>query len=114
MAKGSKKDTMKVARTHTIYKNEKNIRVPGVTTITGVMDKPALVPWANRLGLQGYEVGKYVDELATIGSLAHYMVEVHIRNIINGTNEEPDFGDYTPNQRSRAENAAIKFFNYSF
>lgn len=103
---------MKKAKQHTVYKNNKGIRVPGVTTITGVMDKPALVPWANKIGLQGIVVGKYVDELASVGKLAHYIVEVHVKNIINKTNEKPDLGDYTPNQLNLAENGAIKFFNW--
>ena len=52
--------------------------VPGVTTILNVLSKPALVPWANKLGLQGIEVGKYVDALGEIGTLAHLMVENYL------------------------------------
>ena len=103
---------MKKARVHTQYKNKAGIRVPGTTTITGVLNKPFLIPWANKLGLQGMVVGKYVDELATIGTLAHYIVETHIRNIIDGTDVKPDFGDYTPNQMDLAENSALKFFEW--
>lgn len=97
---------IKRAKAHTRYTNKAGIRVPGVTTITGVMNKPFLVPWANRLGLQGYEVGKYVDELATVGTLAHYIIECHLKG------EQPDFSDYTPNQISLAENSALKFFEW--
>jgi hypothetical protein len=93
----------KAARQHTVYKLASGKRVPGVTTITGVMDKPALKKWANRLGLQGIEVEKYVDELAVIGTLAHYMIECHCKN------QKPDLGDYTPNQISLAENSYIKW-----
>jgi len=93
----------KKARQHTVYLTKSGMRVPGVTTITGVMDKPALKLWANRLGLQGIEVNKYVDELATIGTLAHYMIECHCRNI------KPNLWDYTPNQISLAENSVIKW-----
>jgi len=93
----------KVARQHTPYFLKDGTRVPGTTTITGVMDKPALVKWANGLGLQGITVDKYVDELATIGTLAHYLIECHCQNI------KPDLSDYTPNQVSFAENSAIKW-----
>lgn len=93
----------KAARQHTVYKLADGKRVPGCTTITGVMDKPALKKWANRLGLQGIEVEKYVDELAVIGTLAHYMIECHCRKVT------PDLGDYTPNQISIAENSYIKW-----
>ena len=93
----------KVARTHTVYKLADGTRVPGTTTITGVMDKPALKKWANQLGLLGIEVDKYVDELATIGTLAHYMIECHCKGV------EPDLGDYTKNQIALAENSYLKW-----
>ena len=93
----------KKARQHTVYKNAAGTRVPGCTTITGVAGKPQLVSWANKIGLQGIEVSKYVDELATIGTLAHYMIECHCLKV------KPELGDYTPNQISLAENSALKW-----
>jgi hypothetical protein len=92
----------KKAKAHTVYKNMAGKRVPGVTTITGVMDKPALVKWANELGLQGINL-TYVDELATVGTLSHYLIQCHLEK------REPDLGDYTPNQISLAENGLVKF-----
>jgi hypothetical protein len=96
----------KKAKTHTIYKTAEGKRVPGVTTITGVMDKPALKYWANGLGLKGIEVRTYVDELALIGTLAHYMIECHCKG------EKPDLDDYSKNQIDLAENSAIKFIQW--
>lgn len=96
----------KKAKTHTIYKTKEGRRVPGVTTITGVMDKPALKYWANGLGLKGIEVRTYVDELALIGTLAHYMIECHCKD------EKPDLDDYSKNQIDLAENSAIKFIQW--
>jgi hypothetical protein len=96
----------KKAKTHTIYKTISGMRVPGVTTITGVMDKPALKFWANGLGLKGIEVKSYVDELALIGTLAHYMIECHCKK------EEPDLDDYSKNQIDLAENSAVKFIQW--
>ena len=66
------------SKVHTVYKTGDSIRVPSVTTILGVLSKPALIPWANRLGLQGIDSSKYVDRLATIGTLAHYWIESYI------------------------------------
>jgi hypothetical protein len=100
------KKVAKKSKTHTIYKTQAGKRVPGVTTITGVLDKPALVPWANRLGLQGIEVRKYVDELAVIGTGAHFMIECHNKGI------EPDLGDYTKNQIDLMENAFLKYLQW--
>jgi len=97
---------MKKARTHTVYRLADGKRVPGTTTITGVLNKPALVPWANKIGLQGIEVGKYVDELASIGTLIHYLVECHIKK------QDPELGDYTPNQIDTAENGFLKYLEW--
>ena len=40
-------------RAHQRYKIEDGTIVPGVTTVVGILNKPALVPWANKLGLEG-------------------------------------------------------------
>jgi hypothetical protein len=94
------------AKAHVQYKNKEGKRIPGVTTITGILNKPALVKWANNLGLQGIDSSKYVDDKAAIGTLCHKMVE----DYING--KETDFSDYTPNQKSQAENGFIKFLDW--
>lgn len=99
------KTTGKV-KAHQIYKLADGTRVVGVTTVTGVINKPFLVPWANKLGLQGIDSTKYVDEKAAIGTLAHEMVVCYL------TNTEPDLSDYTPNQIDLAENAVLKFYTW--
>jgi len=88
---------------HTVYKVGGK-RVPGVTTILGVLAKPALIKWANNLGLQGIDSSKYVDALARIGTLAHYLVECEWKG------EEPDLSTFTPEEVDRAENALLKFW----
>lgn len=80
--------------------------VPGVTTVTRLLDKPALLYWSNGLGLKGIDVRKHLDYLADIGSLAHYLVMCHLKG------ERPDVGDYTPNQVDIAENSLIKFMDW--
>jgi hypothetical protein len=67
-------------------------RVPSVSTILNELNKPALVPWANKLGLQGIDVKNYVDALAGIGTLTHDMILSRLRG------EEPDASAYSPNQ----------------
>jgi len=94
-------------KAHTIYKNSNNVRVPGVTTILGVLNKPQLVAWANRLGLDGIEVGKYVDDLANVGTLAHALVHEHL------TGNKVDLNEYSKNDIDRAENAVISFFEWT-
>ena len=93
-------------RAHTRYKKADGTPVPGVTTITGQLSKPGLVPWANKLGLEGIDVGKYVDELAVIGTLAHYMVECQLKEV------KPDLDDFTPNQVELATKCLGKFNNW--
>src|SRR3990167_8512468 len=92
---------------HTVYKLKNGTRVPGVTTIVGIMDKPALVAWANRIGLEGIEVGKYVDDKADIGTLAHNMVMAHI------TGGKADTKDYSANQIEQAEWACLSFYEWA-
>lgn len=91
---------------HQKYRTKDGVLVPGVTTVLGVLAKPALVPWANKLGLQGIEVGKYVDSLADVGTLCHNIVECYLMK------KEVDYADYTPNQRILAEGATKKFFDW--
>lgn len=83
--------------------------VPGVTTVLGILGKPALLQWANKIGIQGYELGKYVDELAEIGSLAHSMIEKHLQ----GLKIEPElFQDASPKQFQRATNSFRKYLDW--
>jgi hypothetical protein len=78
-----------------------------VTTILGsVLAKPALVAWANKLGLQGIDVGKFVDDKAEIGTLAHYFIMCHFKGI------SPDTSDYSWHQIDQAENSLLSFFEW--
>lgn len=102
----TEKNSAKKAKQHTVYKNAEGKRVVGVTTITGVMDKPALVPWANKLGLEGIKVREYVDDLAQIGTLAHYMAQCDFEGV------KPELDDYSKNQISSAENSFLKYLEW--
>lgn len=80
--------------------------VPGVTTVLNELSKPALLSWANKIGLQGIKMGKYVDDKADIGTLAHSMVLAHWKN------EKYETDEYNKNQISLAENAYLKFLEW--
>jgi hypothetical protein len=103
VAKSAAKDLGDKVKAHQRYVASDGKRVPGVTTILGVLNKPALVGWANRLGLDGVDVNKYRDEAAAIGSLAHYLIESELKG------EEPDLADYTPAQVERASESLASF-----
>lgn len=96
----------KRAKAHTVYKLADGTRVPGVTTVLNVLNKPALVKWANNLGLQGIDSTKYVDEKAAIGTLAHDMIACYLRKEVCDTTE------YSKKQIDQAENSVLSFFEW--
>jgi hypothetical protein len=88
------------------YINEEGQQVPGVTTVLGVLNKPFLIPWANKLGLQGIDSSQYVDGLAEIGQVAHYLILCHL------TREKPCLDDYSKNTIDIAENSFLSFLQW--
>lgn len=101
-----KTEKLKGTKAHQRYVLSDGTRVPGVTTVLGLLNKPALVKWANNLGLQGIDSSKYVDETAKIGTLAHEMIQNYLGGPI------PDFSMYSPEQIDRAENAVLSFYEW--
>ncbi len=95
-------DAPRKSKAHTIYKLDGQ-RVPGVTTILGILNKPALVKWANNLGLQGIDSTKYRDEMADIGTLAHQMIVDYFNKVVT------DNSEYSKSQVDLAENCLISF-----
>ena len=96
----------KSAKAHTKYINNAGVQVPGVTTILGVLNKPALVKWANNLGLQGIDSTKYRDKAANVGTLAHLMVQ----NFLQET--KGDYSDFSSEEINLAENCLISFYEW--
>jgi hypothetical protein len=100
------KTIAKRAKAHTVYKLASGKRVPGVTTILGVINKPALVKWANGLGFQGIDSSAYVDETARIGTLAHEMIQEYLGG------PKWDREAFNPEQIGLAENAVLSFYEW--
>lgn len=80
--------------------------VPGVTTILSVINKPALVRWANQMGLDGIDTTRHVDDLAQVGTLAHSLIQEHL------TGGKADLRDFTPDQLTRAETAVRAYHSW--
>jgi len=99
-------EALKGTKAHTRYYSENGALLPGVTTITGMMDKPALVVWANRLGLEGYDCTKYRDKAAEIGTCAH----LRILHYFKGT--EPDLSEFSADVIDKSDNSMIKFYEW--
>jgi len=93
-------------KAHTRYKLKDGTIVPGVTTIVNLLDKPQLKLWANRIGLQGIEMSKYVDDKAEQGTLAHEMILCHLKN------EKIDTSDHSKNVIDAAENSFLSYLEW--
>ena len=102
----NKTEAPKKSRAHTIYKLDDGTKVPGVTTVLGILNKPALVKWANNLGLQGIDSSKYRDEMADIGTLAHKMIVDYFNKV------ETDTTEYSEKQIDQAENCLLSFWEW--
>lgn len=93
-------------KAHTVYKLADGTRVPGATTITGLLNKPYLVKWANDLGIEGIDSSKYRDEAASVGTLAHALVQADIQG------EQIDTTAYSPIDVDLAENSVLSFLEW--
>lgn len=91
---------------HIVYKNAAGKRLPGVTTVLGMLNKPALLKWAWQLGKDGIELEKARQKAADIGTIAHALCEAHLRG------QELDATNLTPEMVDRAETAFLKFLAF--
>jgi hypothetical protein len=51
------------------------MRKPTVTELVGMLDKPALLKWANKIGLQGISLEDYRKKLTTAGTSLHQQIQ---------------------------------------
>lgn len=93
-------------RAHQVYKNAAGKRVPGVTTILGLIAKPALVHWAWQMGSEGKDYKKVSEQAAGIGTIAHAMCECHVKGM------ELDTSNLSKEDLDKAETAFIKFVSW--
>lgn len=98
------------SKAHQRYRNAENKIVPGVTTVLDVRAKPALVAWANRLGLQGIDSTKYKDEMADVGTLAHQLI---MYELTHKEHEITEFiQDYSARNIQMAQNSIKSFHTW--
>ncbi len=88
------------------YRNAAGDIIPSVTTGLGILNKPALVRWANRLGLDGIDLDKHMDVLAGIGTLTHYLIMCRLND------EIPELSEYTPEQVGMANDCFKKYLDW--
>lgn len=100
------KNTSNKVKAHIQYVNSNGEKVIGVTTALSVLNKPFLVVWANRLGLQGIDSTKYTDKMASIGTIAHLLVMHHLEN------STPDLSEYSQADIDTAQNCMKSFYEW--
>jgi len=91
---------------HTVYKTQDGQRVPSVTTILGILNKPALLEWAWKCGCEGLDYKKVRDTAGDIGTLAHYLIMCYLNK------ETPDTSEYSKESIGKAENCLLSFFEW--
>ena len=91
------------AKQHQLYYNSKGERLASVTGILNIKSKPALMPWSNKLGLKGIRLEDHLKVLADIGTLAHYLCECEVKELI------PELSLYSPAQIEVASICLEKF-----
>lgn len=98
--------TKERTRIHTVYKTEAGVRVPSVTTIIGILNKPALMHWAWQCGVDGLDYRTVRDDAAGVGILAHYLIMCDLQGFTPNTSE------YTADDLKRAEGCLIKYWDW--
>ncbi len=88
---------------HTRYRNAKGIVVPGVTTVIALLAKPALIPWAWKLGMAGEDMNKVRDKAADIGTCVHYLCECFLKG------QNPELQHFTGDTIAKAKPLSAKF-----
>jgi hypothetical protein len=78
-----------------------------VTTILGILNKPALIEWAWRCGLNGQDYKLVRDSAATVGTIAHYLIMCYLKG------EEPELSIYSPDDIKTAENSVLSFLEWA-
>lgn len=97
---------VKKTRIHTVYKLKSGDRVPSVTTIIGILNKPALLAWAWQMGTQGLDYKVVRDTAGDIGTLAHYLILCDLKG------EKPDTSEYSAQNIEKAETCLIKYWDW--
>ncbi len=105
MGMSNTKPEEKTAKIHTVYKDG-GPRLPSVTTVLSILQKPALVHWAWRLGTEGKDYKKVRDTTAEVGSLAHAIILEHLGG------SEVDYSIYSDHVRQMAENSFLSYLEW--
>lgn len=91
-----------------LYRLKDGTRVPGTTTIISKFkESGGLIHWAWSLGMEGIDYNESRDKAADAGTLAHALVEGHIRGHTVDLTREP------PEVVAKAQTAFAAFLEWS-
>jgi len=93
-------------KAHPKYQNAAGDVIPSVTAALSELNKPALVSWANKLGLRGIDSNRYRDALADVGTLTHYLIMCWLQE------EIPDTSEFTEEQIVLANECFKKYVEW--
>lgn len=94
------------------YTDARGKPIPGVTTVIGILDKPALIWWAFSQG-QAYERGEIEglyekrDKAADAGTHAHALIEHHLKGL-----PEPSSDGLEKPEREKAESCFLAYLEW--
>jgi hypothetical protein len=100
------KNTSDKVKAHVQYVNSNGEKVVGVTTALSVLNKPFLLEWAWKCGMNQQDYKKIRDKLADIGTIAHLLVMHHLENT------SPDLSEYSQADISTAQNCMKSFYEW--
>ena len=95
-----------IKNTHRKYILEEK-RLPSVTEILAIVAKPYLIPWANRMGLQGVDLGEYNAEFTGLGTIVHGKIEAYYNHYAKF-----DDSQYPEAMRQKSDELFGKFLNW--
>jgi len=92
---------------HITYKNSKGEKIVGVTTALGILNKPALIPWAYNRGKGGLNLYDSRDKAANVGTIVHARIMAYYQGEeIDNTNIALDIWKAT-------ENSMVSFYEWA-
>jgi len=90
-------------KAHQKYTLKSGEEVKGATTILSVINKPALLDWAWKMGRSGKDYKAVRDKAGGIGTLLHFLAECHVKHL------EPDISEFSESEIKTATPLFDKF-----
>ena len=92
-----------LTRAHQTYRNAAGAKVPGVTTVLGMLAKPALIHWAWSCGKDGLDYDAVSGRAKNVGTVAHALIEAHLHG------EAVDLSEVAPAVALQAQDGRTRF-----